>query len=91
VTHLLALRRKSGVKPPTCRVEHSEFLHAVYRACLHREPDPGGLRRYLEQLESNTLDWEGVLRACSARRSSFPSRKHDLPRTAPCTASTARA
>ena len=63
MTHLLALRRKSGVKPPTCRVEHSEFLHAVYRACLHREPDPGGLRRYLEQLESNTLDWEGVLRA----------------------------
>ncbi|MGO9128899.1 MAG: methyltransferase domain-containing protein [Bryobacteraceae bacterium] len=58
-----AFRRKSGVKPPTCRVEHSEFLHAVYRACLHREPDPGGLRRYLEQLESNTLDWEGVLRA----------------------------
>jgi len=63
VTRLLALWRKSGLNPPASRAEHSKFLHAAYRACLHREPDPDGLRRYLEQLESNTLDWEGVLRA----------------------------
>jgi SAM-dependent methyltransferase len=59
----MALWRKSGVNRPTSRAEHSKFLHAVYRASLRREPDPDSLRRYLEQLESNMLDWEGVLHA----------------------------
>ncbi len=63
MTHFMALWRKSGVNRPTSRAEHSKFLHAVYRASLRREPDPDGLRCYLEQLESNTLDWEGVLHA----------------------------
>ncbi|MGO9094329.1 MAG: methyltransferase domain-containing protein [Bryobacteraceae bacterium] len=50
----------TGPAPPTRR-DNAEFLRAVYRGCLGRDPDTAGFANYLNLTEERTLDWAGVL------------------------------
>jgi ubiquinone/menaquinone biosynthesis C-methylase UbiE len=52
---------EAGAAAPRSQRDHSEFLRAVYRGCLGREPDAKGLVDYRRMLEEGALDWAGVL------------------------------
>jgi ubiquinone/menaquinone biosynthesis C-methylase UbiE len=68
-TSLALFFRKSGTLapmeagPPAPRAQRddSEFLRAVYRGCLGRNPDDAGLVNYRQLIEQGALDWAGVL------------------------------
>jgi len=63
--------RKSGTLEPASagepatanRLDNGEFLRAVYRGCLGRDPDNVGFVRYLSLMDERALDWAGVLRS----------------------------
>jgi len=43
-----------------------EFVKALYRVLLLREPDPGGLAAALENIRSGRLNFESAMRSCLA-------------------------
>ena len=61
--------RKTGTPAPisvsgparTNRRDNGEFLRAVYRACLGRDPDDVGFVQYHKLIDEGVLNWTGVL------------------------------
>jgi SAM-dependent methyltransferase len=61
--------RKTGTPAPASvseparpsRRDHADFLRAVYRGCLGRDPDDVGFVQYHKLIDEGVLNWAGVL------------------------------
>ncbi len=60
-----ALKIHEAPPDPVLSLNPASFIRTVYRRCLHREPDPEGLRHYLEILKSG-IAREAVIEALKA-------------------------
>jgi len=79
--------RKSGTPAPASagvpalpsRRDNGEFLRAVYRGCLGREPDDAGFVQYLKLIDGGMFEWADVLHSILGSEEFF--RSHDTQRT----------